>query len=132
MPSFQLTTSPSRRAAARYVQAVRRALQKALAVEAELSGLSQSEVARRIDVHRSVVNRELKGTKDITQGRVGELAWAMGYEPVFTLRKVELEAGSNSDATIEYMQHAPASSVGEWPAGISSVVKITKLIETVG
>jgi DNA-binding transcriptional regulator LsrR (DeoR family) len=77
------------------VSQVRRALQRALTDEAQ-NGITQSEIARRIDVHRSVINREMRGAKDITHGRVGELAWAMGYEPVFKLERVQQGAGANA------------------------------------
>ena len=63
MPSFQISVTPSRRAAARFVIRVRRALLKALAEEKARRGLSQSEMARLIGVHRSVIHRELRGQK---------------------------------------------------------------------
>lgn len=89
MPSFQIGITPSRRAAARFILAVRRALQKALAEEAKARGLTQSDIAREIAVHRSVVNRELRGQKDITLGRVAELAFAMGREAVIDFPIIE-------------------------------------------
>lgn len=84
MPSFQISLTPSRRAAGRFIAAVRRNLQRAFS-DQEKAGLSQSEIARRIGVHRSVINRELRGAKDITLGRVAELAWAMGRRISFDL-----------------------------------------------
>lgn len=95
MTSFQITVSPSRRAAARFIAHVRRELQKALVTAASRSGISQSDVARTIGVHRSVINRELRGQKDISLGRVAELAQALGYKPIFKLEEVVLPAGSN-------------------------------------
>jgi predicted XRE-type DNA-binding protein len=95
MTSFQITLSPSRRAAARYVSQVRRALQKALAEEQKASGLTQSQIARAVGVHRSVINREMKGQKDLTLGRVAEFAWAMGRKPVFDLIPNTNPHGSN-------------------------------------
>jgi hypothetical protein len=85
--SFQITISPSRRAAARFVVAVRRAVQKAYVEEQKASGLTQTAIARALGVHRSVINRELRGLKDITLGRVAELAWAMGRVPTFEMPK---------------------------------------------
>lgn len=85
MPSFRISVTPSRRAAARFIMSVRRTIQKALAEEEKKRGLKQTDIARAIGVHRSVINRELKGRKDITLGRVAELAWAMGRVPVFDL-----------------------------------------------
>lgn len=95
MPSFQISISPSRRVATRYISRVRRAIQKAYAEEHHSSGLTQSEIARRIGVHRSVINRELRGQKDLTLGRVAELAYALGREPFFELRTPEEHAGEN-------------------------------------
>jgi len=85
MPSFRTTVTPSRRAAARFVQDVRRAIQEALAEEEARRGLTQSDIARAIGVHRSVINREIRGYKDMTLGRVAELAWAMGRMPAVDL-----------------------------------------------
>jgi plasmid maintenance system antidote protein VapI len=82
--SFQITISPNRQAAARFVTAVRRALQKAY-TEEQKNGLTQTAIARALGVHRSVINRELRGRKDITLGRVAELAWAMGRVPSFAM-----------------------------------------------
>jgi transcriptional regulator with XRE-family HTH domain len=87
MPSFQIAVDPHRRAAAKLVRQVRTKLQ-ALALESKAErGISQSEVARRIGVHRSVIHRELKGTSPISLGRVAEIAWAYGKEAVFDLQE---------------------------------------------
>ena len=93
MTSFQITLSPHRRAAARFIAHVRRELQRALVQNP--AGLNQSDIARSIGVHRSVINRELRGQKDITLGRVAELAKALGYRPVFQLEEINVQAGSN-------------------------------------
>ena len=94
MPSFRITISPSRRAAARHVSDVRRKLLRALAEE-KANGVTQSEIARRLDVHRSVINREFRGQRDISVGRIGELAWAMGRRATFDLLRIETPEGSN-------------------------------------
>lgn len=95
MPSFQISVPPNRRAAARFVEGVRRSIQKALAEENLRTGLTQSDIARTIGVHRSVINREIRGFKDITLGRVAELAHALGRVPQFDLAKPAQSAGSN-------------------------------------
>ena len=95
MTSFQISLTPSRRAAGRFISEVRRKLQKALTDENAKSGLTQSDIARTIDVHRSVVNRELRGYKDITLGRLAELAFAMGLKPKFDLISEAEEFGAN-------------------------------------
>lgn len=88
MSSFQITVSPNRRAAARFIGRVRRDLIKAVTRKKATEGISQSEIARRIDVHRSVISRELRGYNDLTLGRVAELAWALGLEPSFELKDI--------------------------------------------
>ena len=95
MASFQISITPSRRAAGRFISEVRRKFQKALTDENARSGLTQSDIARTIDVHRSVINRELRGYKDITLGRVAELAFAMGLKPEFDLISEPEEYGVN-------------------------------------
>jgi hypothetical protein len=87
MPSFQITLSPKRRAATRFIGQVRRQLQRALAEEKATHGATQSGVARKLDVHRSVISRELRGQKDIGLGRVAEFAWALGLEPHLELKR---------------------------------------------
>jgi plasmid maintenance system antidote protein VapI len=95
MTSFQIAISPSRRAAARFIARVRRALQTAVVEEGERNGITQSEIARSIGVHRSVISRELNGRQDITLGRIAELAWAMGREIEFDLVVPKVAAGAN-------------------------------------
>src|SRR5687768_1852137 len=87
MPSFQISLSPRRRAAARFVSSVRRALQKALVEEHLTRGLTQASIARELKVNRSVSNRQLRGEKDITLGRVAEIAYALGRKATLELRE---------------------------------------------
>lgn len=95
MASFQISISPSRRAAARFVGKVRRSLQRAFVEEnTKDRRLNQSELARRIGVDRSVIHRELRGTKDISMSRVGQLAWAMGRAVEFNLIEIETHGGN--------------------------------------
>jgi plasmid maintenance system antidote protein VapI len=96
MPSFQITISPTRRAAARFISTVRRAIQQALVEEYKDRGLTQSDIARILKVHRSVINREIRGDKDLTLGRIGELSHALGRDPTFSLPKKKKRDGVNT------------------------------------
>jgi plasmid maintenance system antidote protein VapI len=95
MASFQITLTPSRRAATRFIADVRRKVKRAFAERQKDVGLTQSAVAKLIGVHRSVINRELRGTENMTLGRIGELSWAFGMEPHFELRLPNRETGVN-------------------------------------
>jgi hypothetical protein len=81
-PSFQLSVAPHRRVAARFVGNVRRRLQQAFA---ERATIKQTDIARELGVHRSVITRQIRGYQDMTLGRVAELSWALGFEPVFDM-----------------------------------------------
>jgi transcriptional regulator with XRE-family HTH domain len=87
---------------------VRRKILRALGEENQKSGLTQSDIARTIRVHRSVINRELRGKKDITLGRVGELAHAMGRVAVIDFPEIgapataELPATATIDAEFDF------------------------------
>jgi transcriptional regulator with XRE-family HTH domain len=101
---------------------VRRELLKALADE-ETRGpdaIKQSDIARAIGVNRSVINRELRGHADISVGRIGELAWALGRRPRFELEKVQIEGGTNEappvpGATLFTTRNELASKRAELP-----------------
>ncbi len=92
MPSFRLAIKPHRKAAARFVDQVHRALQRAFD---ERPDLTQAAVAEELDVNRSVVNRQIRGHADMSLGRVGELAYIFGYDIEFKLVKPEVTPGTN-------------------------------------
>jgi plasmid maintenance system antidote protein VapI len=118
MPSLQISITPSQRAAGRFINAVRRPLLKALAEEESKRGLKQTDLARAINVHRSVINRELQGKKDIPIGRVGQLAWALGRKPVFDLVEPTLQHGSNLSSP----QPAPLPQVSRATSNPSDIL----------
>lgn len=77
--SFRLGIKPTRRAAARFITRSRRKLQQAAQRAAE-RGISQSDIAREIGVHRSLISRELNGEANMSMGRYAEIVHAMGGE----------------------------------------------------
>jgi transcriptional regulator with XRE-family HTH domain len=95
MTSFQITIDPHTRAAGRFIGNVRRGLQKAYAEAKKNNGLKQTDIARALGVHRSVVNRELTGLKDMTLGRVAELAFLMGKKAVINFHEITPSVGQN-------------------------------------
>jgi plasmid maintenance system antidote protein VapI len=117
MSSFQIAISPKRRAAGRFIARVRRVLQAAYVEENERSGMTQSDLARAVDVHRSVISRQLNGREDMTLGRVAELAWAMGRDIVFELPVVHSVQGDN----VQRLE-VPATPAERSPTQTSNVV----------
>jgi len=93
MTSYRLSISPHRRAAARFVGRVRRSLLKAYDAAPHVT---QSSIAKELGVHRSVINRQIRGTQDMSLGRVAELACILGYEPDFRLLAHDSAAGANT------------------------------------
>lgn len=97
MMSYQIAIPKTRRAAARFIQQVRAQLLRAVA-EAEVS---QADIARELGVNRSVVNRELRGTSDLSLGRVAEIAVILGYLPKLTLENLSVVAGGANRPSFE-------------------------------
>ena len=117
--SFQISLTPTRRAAGRFIGEVRDKLLKGLTDRNRKSGLTQSDIAKTIGVHRSVINRELRGRKDITLGRVAELATSMGFDLLFELVEPEFERGVNVVVNARGgfdvgNPETKTNSIGEW------------------
>lgn len=92
MTSFRLSVTPHRRAAARFIDNVHRCLLKAYA---DSPDVTQTAIANTLGVHRSVINRQMRGRKDMSLGRVAELAHLLGYEAEFELTKPSPPDGCN-------------------------------------
>lgn len=73
---------------------VQREVQRAVAFEKESRKLTQQQIADMLQTSKSVINREILGG-NLTLRRLGELAWALGYEIVFEFRKRTPSAGQN-------------------------------------
>lgn len=87
MNSYVFDIGEKDRKASRFIGHVRTELQKALVAEKAERKITQQQIANQIGVNRSVINRQLMGTENLTLRSVAELAWALGWEIDFTLRK---------------------------------------------
>lgn len=107
--SYELKIDPKRRAAGRFIGTVRKALINAALEEKQQHGLTQQRVAECLGVNRSVINRMLRGEVNLTLRSVAELAWAMGWQPQFSLKRIAKADRNNAEPEI-----APpyAASVG--------------------
>jgi transcriptional regulator with XRE-family HTH domain len=103
--SFQFDIGGRARNAGRFIGRVRDELLKALSERKKDARLSQQELAKKLDVHRSVINRQLTGEANLTLRSLADLAWAMGMEISFELRKPSAEAGQNHPVTTSTIGH---------------------------
>jgi transcriptional regulator with XRE-family HTH domain len=93
--SYQFDIGEKGRKVARFLGRVRRELQAAVDHEKTTRKLTQQQIAQMIGVNRSVINRQLLGGENLTLRRVAELAWALGWDIVFELRKPTIAHGQN-------------------------------------
>lgn len=75
--SFEFNLHPSKEAAADFVARVGRVLQKALLTRKNETGMTQQELATRLGLDRSRINRCFSGYNNITVGTFAELVWAL-------------------------------------------------------
>lgn len=94
MSSLVFDIGERRRAASRFMGRVQREVQRAVAIEKQARKLTQQQIADMLETSKSVINREILGG-NLTLRRLGELAWALGYEIVFEFRKRPTAAGQN-------------------------------------
>jgi len=99
--SYELKIDPKKRAASRFIGKVRKALISAAIEEKELSGISQKDIAEAIGVHKSAVSRMLKGESNLTLRSVGELAWALGWDPDFSLKRRAAASAQSNQLDVE-------------------------------
>jgi transcriptional regulator with XRE-family HTH domain len=93
--SYELKVDDRQKAGSRFIAKVGKALTLAALDARATSGFTQQAVAQKLNVNRSVINRWLRGGANLTLRTVGEIAWALGFEIVFELRKRGLPQGKN-------------------------------------
>jgi transcriptional regulator with XRE-family HTH domain len=75
--------------------------------EEKQAGLTQQELARRLQDKRSNVNRQLSGEDEITLRSLADLAWALDREITFELRRPGGTAGQNIAPLTSTVGHKP-------------------------
>lgn len=96
--SFELALSLRERAGSRLIASVR----KQLILAADDQHATQQSIADKLGVHRSVINRLLRGTANLTLRTLGELAWALNLEIIIMLRRKAAPVGGNVNAPASY------------------------------
>lgn len=82
----------ARSAAARFYLDVLRELNRAFEEVSKERGISKSDIAAKLNVHKSSITRILSGERgNMTLGTIGALAGAMRHYPVFHLAPFDIE-----------------------------------------
>jgi transcriptional regulator with XRE-family HTH domain len=106
MTFFRFDINARSRTAGRFVGRVRRELLRAV-TEQKQAGLTQQELARRLESGRSNINRQLSGETEITLRSLADLAWALDREITFELRRPDDTSGQNIAPQTSTIGHKP-------------------------
>jgi transcriptional regulator with XRE-family HTH domain len=106
MTFFRFDIDARSRTAGRFIGRVRRELLRAI-TEQKRAGLTQQELARRLEIRRSNINRQLSGEAEITLRSLAELAWALDREITFELRRPDNATGQNIAPVTSTIGHKP-------------------------
>jgi len=106
--SYQIKLDPKSRKAARFISLLQKKLQKAF-VE---TGKTQQEIATILGVDRSVVNRRLTGSANLTARSIAEFAYA--FDKDIQIEFVDRPRATQSNVTksadhVLKLQEQPAS-----------------------
>jgi transcriptional regulator with XRE-family HTH domain len=86
--SYELRINEKQRAGSRFIAKVSKALTIAALDAREKDGVTQQSITQKLGMkNRSVINRWLRGGANLTLRTVAEIAWALGLEIVFELRR---------------------------------------------
>lgn len=123
--SYQLKIDPKARKAARFVSSLQKALQEAFVS----SGKTQQEVASILGVDRSVVNRRLKGSANLTARSIAEFAFALEKDIQIQFLDQARETHKNWTVTTD-TRSSPHNSAPMRPGGTISPNKQYKAERT--
>lgn len=128
MTSFRFDIGGRSRFAGRLLGRVRGELLRALAERKSESGLSQQELAQKLDLHRSAINKQLSGESNLTLRSLADIAWALDMEIVFEIRKPAVAAGQNQISETSTVSYGQIKFInGGNKRGVSPVASATQL-----
>jgi DNA-binding phage protein len=120
--SFHFDIGSRARIAGRFLGRVRSELLKSLAQKKNEEGLSQQALAAKLGVHRSLINRQLSGEANLTLRSLADLAWAMGMEITFELKKPAIQVGQNQLVGTSTVGHGQMKFIDGGSKRVSSPV----------
>ena len=91
------------------VARAQRAVQDAFSQAKDEQGFTQAELARKLDMDRSLLNRQLMGQANLTLRTLGEMAWALDRILVLQfLRPPTAATGNQVWPATDQDSHLPA------------------------
>jgi transcriptional regulator with XRE-family HTH domain len=111
MTSYRYDIGARARKSGRFIGRVRRELLKAL-TEEKKAGLTQEELARRLETLRAAVNSQFAGESELTLRSLADLAWALDREIAIELRRPAVTAGQNIAPVTSTVGYAQIRVVG--------------------
>src|SRR5215471_5851689 len=106
MTFFRFDIDARSRMAGRLLGRIRREFLKAV-TEEKRAGLTQQELARRLETERSNINRQLSGETEMTLRSLADLAWALDREITFELHPISAVLGQNIAPTTSTIGYQP-------------------------
>ncbi|MFH6781500.1 MULTISPECIES: hypothetical protein [Methylobacterium] len=85
--SYLFEIGSRRRKTSRLIGMVRDELVRAFVHEKVKSNISQDDLANKLDVHKSVVSRDLNSGVNMSLSKIADYAWAMDLDIVFKLKQ---------------------------------------------
>ena len=98
MTVFEFDVQPRDAAGSGAIDRVNKALLKAVGKRMETHRITRSEIAKRLDVDKSVVSRWLRGNQNITPRTFGEILWALDFD--FEVVLEDLLDGSDNTGSV--------------------------------
>lgn len=99
--SYQMRTDSRSRKTGRFVSKVQKELQKAIVQ----SGLRQQQVAEKLGVDRSLINRRLTGASNLTMRSIADFAWALDHDIRFELVPLKNARGNEANLPPETVRN---------------------------
>lgn len=114
--SFDFELTPKEEASADFVALVGDKLQRALVQRKRRGRLTQQQLAEKLEVHRSRVNRCFSGSSNLTVATLAEIVWALDGKIVFDIVEDDsFSAGSNFHAVeAGHVNESPGAFQAQW------------------
>lgn len=98
MNSFELEIDEKSQAGSQFMAQVINEIRRAVATEKATRKITQQAIADKIGTSRAVINRQIQGLENLSARRIGEILWAIGWEPHFEARRIPAEANQRPSA----------------------------------